>query len=356
MSRASSPNVRRAPGGRPPAARRARLALATWIGVLGVALLGLVRAGEVLPALPDPRRPGATPHWIDQHGALTSAFVVLRAIAIVVATYLAVVTVLGVLARLTRRAALVRLADAVTVARLRHLLRATTAAGALTLPVLAGGGPTAAWAAGDPAPTPPPTIRVLTTEPTTPPTTVPTRLPGIDPPVLRRLPDPVPVTEPAGTPTEAPVTSTLPTSDPTPDPPTAGNDRSASPAAPVDGGPAPGTAPPSSADEPPIAGPAPDAPAPGEQVVDLAPGPSGEAGTTASEPPPEGTWRIEAGDHLWRVAEQTLRAHAGTPPNDDAVAAYLARLVEANRDQLVVPDNPDLVFAGQVFLLPPVAP
>jgi hypothetical protein len=34
--------------------------------------------------------------------------------------------------------------------------------------------------------------------------------------------------------------------------------------------------------------------------------------------------------------------------------AYLHRLVEANRDRLVDPANPDLVHPGQVMVLPPI--
>ena len=64
------------------------------------------------------------------------------------------------------------------------------------------------------------------------------------------------------------------------------------------------------------------------------------------------TWVIRSGDHLWYVAQTTLRDRIGVAPSDDDVSSYLAELIEANRDRLLVPANPDLVFAGQVIALP----
>ena len=61
---------------------------------------------------------------------------------------------------------------------------------------------------------------------------------------------------------------------------------------------------------------------------------------------------IAAGDHLWGVAERTLLGRTGTAPAPAEVVDYLGRLVAANRGVLAVPDNPDLVFPGQVFVLP----
>lgn len=363
------------PAPRPGRARRPRAALAGWTALLALALVGLLRAGDALPAPPDLGRPGDALRWLDVHGAPVAAFAVLRATGMVVASYLLAATLLGVLARASRRPGLVRLADAVTVHRLRAFLRATAAVGALSVPVLATT-PSPAWAATEPAGGPPPTIRVLTTEAPAPaptPSTAPGRLPGIDPPVLRRLPTPLPTAPTAGPPdvpgTTAPPTvvptapapdrpepsTSIPTPDPTPGPtpsePSAGSDRS-------DARP-PSTPTPSAAP-----GPAPDAPA------SAGPDHLGDTGGAAQPPgmveashpadlsgrAPEGTWRIEPGDHLWRVAEQTLRTRTGRTPTDDETATYLTRLIAANHDVLVVADNPDLVFAGQVFVLPAVTP
>lgn len=92
--------------------------------------------------------------------------------------------------------------------------------------------------------------------------------------------------------------------------------------------------------------PVPDPPAP------PAVGPAPTA-PTLEDPSPSaaGAWTIAPGEHLWAVAERTLAA-AGLPVDDPTVDAYLDRLIEANRDRLVVADDPDLVFPGQEMRLP----
>lgn len=83
---------------------------------------------------------------------------------------------------------------------------------------------------------------------------------------------------------------------------------------------------------------APDQPGPG----------AGGPGATA------GTWTVGPGDHLWGVAERALAGAWGRPPSDGEVDPYWRAVIEANRDRLRDPANPDLVFAGQVLVLPPV--
>ena len=63
------------------------------------------------------------------------------------------------------------------------------------------------------------------------------------------------------------------------------------------------------------------------------------------------TWTVEAGDHLWSIAERTLVAD-GSEPSEDEVAAYWLRVIDENRDVLADPDSPDLIFRGQVITLP----
>lgn len=80
--------------------------------------------------------------------------------------------------------------------------------------------------------------------------------------------------------------------------------------------------------------------------------PSGATATGPSTPPiPEVVTR--PGDHLWGIAEATLATHLQRPPSASEVAPYWRRLVEANRSRLVDPSNPDLIYAGQRFELPP---
>lgn len=57
---------------------------------------------------------------------------------------------------------------------------------------------------------------------------------------------------------------------------------------------------------------------------------------------------VRPGDHFWSIAA----AHAGPEADRPTVVRYWQRLVDANRDRLADPDNPDLIFAGQVFVLP----
>ena len=80
--------------------------------------------------------------------------------------------------------------------------------------------------------------------------------------------------------------------------------------------------------------------------LDIAPAPPA--------PTPETNWTIRAGDHLWGLAAAALAENWSTPPTDAEVSDYLALVVEQNRATLAVPDDPDLVFPGQVFVRPPV--
>jgi nucleoid-associated protein YgaU len=65
------------------------------------------------------------------------------------------------------------------------------------------------------------------------------------------------------------------------------------------------------------------------------------------------TWTVRRGDHLWSIAESTLRDRRGASVTEGDVRRYWAALIASNRERLADPANPDLIFAGQVFLLPP---
>lgn|SRR5437763_1047548 len=77
----------------------------------------------------------------------------------------------------------------------------------------------------------------------------------------------------------------------------------------------------------------------------LAPVPTGS--------PPSRTWVVRSGDNLWSVAEATLARAWGRSPSDAEVDDYWRRLIAANQARLAHRDDPDLVFPGQVFQLPP---
>ena len=65
------------------------------------------------------------------------------------------------------------------------------------------------------------------------------------------------------------------------------------------------------------------------------------------------TWVVEPGDSLWSIAEEVMTAPDGSTPNERTVSRYWQRLVEANRANLVDPDNADLLLPGQRLAVPP---
>ena len=65
------------------------------------------------------------------------------------------------------------------------------------------------------------------------------------------------------------------------------------------------------------------------------------------------TWTVRPGDSLWSIAQARVATSGATGADEVEVATYWVRLIAANRDRLVQPSNPDLIFAGQVLVLPP---
>ena len=61
------------------------------------------------------------------------------------------------------------------------------------------------------------------------------------------------------------------------------------------------------------------------------------------------SWIVEPGDHLWRIAEQTL-ADRGFATTERAVARYWYELIDENRD--VIGADIDLIHPGLVLTLP----
>lgn len=68
---------------------------------------------------------------------------------------------------------------------------------------------------------------------------------------------------------------------------------------------------------------------------------------------PAGAHVVEAGDSFWSIAADHLAAH-DRPTDERSIARYWCELMAANADRLVVAGDPDLVFPGQEFLLPPL--
>ncbi|MEZ5278965.1 MAG: LysM peptidoglycan-binding domain-containing protein [Acidimicrobiales bacterium] len=63
---------------------------------------------------------------------------------------------------------------------------------------------------------------------------------------------------------------------------------------------------------------------------------------------------VEAGDHFWSIAEEAMTDAWGRDPSDTEIAPYWADVVELNTDRLLPPDDPNLIYPGQVFELPTV--
>ena len=64
------------------------------------------------------------------------------------------------------------------------------------------------------------------------------------------------------------------------------------------------------------------------------------------------TWVVHPGESFWSIAEEHL-GRDNTTSDTQAVSRYWLRLIEANRDRLADPSDPDLLFSGQVLDLPP---
>jgi len=76
------------------------------------------------------------------------------------------------------------------------------------------------------------------------------------------------------------------------------------------------------------------------------------------EPPPEPapaaeqTHTVAVGDSFWSIAEHQVTIRLGRTPTDaDVLEPWLA-LIDANRDRLLDPDDPDLLHPGQILRLP----
>jgi nucleoid-associated protein YgaU/DNA-binding SARP family transcriptional activator len=65
------------------------------------------------------------------------------------------------------------------------------------------------------------------------------------------------------------------------------------------------------------------------------------------------TVTVEPGDNLWTISEDRLEADLGRDPSDLEVGPYWREVIDANQDRYVQPGNPNLIFPGQVLVLPP---
>lgn len=61
---------------------------------------------------------------------------------------------------------------------------------------------------------------------------------------------------------------------------------------------------------------------------------------------------VERGEHFWQLAKEALTDAWGRSPTDPELAPYWSEMVELNRDRLAPPGDPNLIYAGQQFILP----
>jgi hypothetical protein len=63
-------------------------------------------------------------------------------------------------------------------------------------------------------------------------------------------------------------------------------------------------------------------------------------------------WTVRPGECFWSIAESLLTDRWGRSPSDAEIVPYWRRLIDANRRELAHADDPDLIFPGQVFVVP----
>jgi nucleoid-associated protein YgaU len=73
-----------------------------------------------------------------------------------------------------------------------------------------------------------------------------------------------------------------------------------------------------------------------------------------SVPREDATWTARPGDSFWSIAQEVVALQGGREPADREIVAYWRVLIDANRSLLADAENADLIFAGQIFRLPPM--
>lgn len=383
-----------------------------WIATLTAAIVLLLRAGEGALGPPPLTAFDALTAWVAAGDPLTVGFALLRLILLALAWYLLGATTIGALARVAHARRFVRLADLLTVAPVRRVLQGALGVGLATAAVSSvpgvhgvpasvqttGAGvqveeaaevvrATDAQALAERA-----EVRSVTDALARPP--LPRAAPSPEPPVHQPEADGSGRSRQPGGAVDGPrqpvVGPGAPSPLPAPSAPPEEQEQRAlphdrggeGPGEPQDAGPAgeqgasggidgsrpPAVSPPGNAEADPRGG---EGPTDGGHATDAGAAGAGaaeeseaHAGTDASEAEVDGandgasSWRVAPGDHLWGIAEATLRSAEGGDADlvdERTVARYWLRLIEDNRDRLVDPSNPDLILPGQEFRLPEVA-
>jgi len=91
---------------------------------------------------------------------------------------------------------------------------------------------------------------------------------------------------------------------------------------------------------------------PAPTITDPGHAPPVSDGPTVTRTSAAPTWTVAPGDHLWSIAERVLERELGRAPSEAEVVPYWHALIDANRGVFADPQNPDLIFTGQVLTLP----
>jgi hypothetical protein len=282
------------------AASRGRGVLVGWLAALLVGVAAFHALGDGALAPPPVTDPGSWGTWASTREPLVATVALLRLLVLALAWYLVGVTTVGIVARLTRAARLVRIVDALTLPAVRRLLQGALGVGLATAMVGAAAPvPRAVPVATGTLASDLQLVRAETS--TDAPASRPLPLELLDADrggeelVLRRIaedPDGPPSVDDGPSTTEAAETAEPVTAE---------------------------TAEPVTVDH------------------------------VTVEPAEH---EVVAGESLWAIARDVV-AVTGRTPSDAEVHRYWEALIERNRDRLADADNPDLIFPGQRFELPP---
>jgi len=93
-----------------------------------------------------------------------------------------------------------------------------------------------------------------------------------------------------------------------------------------------------------------------DSVLEPLPDDGTDMDVAASEHGDLGTWEVEQGDHFWGIAEATLTESWGRAPTDPEILPHWEQVIEANRDGMLPPRDPNLIYPGQQFVVPSPPP
>ena len=66
------------------------------------------------------------------------------------------------------------------------------------------------------------------------------------------------------------------------------------------------------------------------------------------------TWDVERGDHFWKIATESLTEAWGRAPTNAEIHPFWIDLIEANEGRLLPPEDPNMIYPNQVFVLPEI--